>query len=318
MTARVPSPRTAPPVLVLPVRVPPVLVPPVLVLQHSPWEGPGLIGDALTSAGLSLTVRNLVDRPDDILPAIADVAGVVLMGGPMRADDHDTHPGLAREAEVVRAAVAVGLPVLGVCLGHQIIATALGGRLHAGATHEVGLAPLEFTGAGSRPPGVGPDDLRFAPGAGRPTDVTDAAPGLGQPGENHLPDGLGNTDNHGSFGGWGVPVGETTVLQWHDDNVDAPDGAVVLASSAGCPVQAFAVGSALGLQFHPELTPSMLDRWLAEPEMRADLRGPGEDPGAAAAALRIAFAAEHESIATAFTPVFASFARRCAERAAPG
>ncbi|OMH23885.1 hypothetical protein BKD30_11030 [Tersicoccus phoenicis] len=303
MTARVPSPRTAPP---------------VLVLQHSPWEGPGLIGDALRAAGLPMTVRNLIDRPDDVLPAIPDLAGVVLMGGPMRADDHDTHPGLAREAEIVRAAVTAGLPVLGVCLGHQIIATALGGCLHAGVTHEVGLAPVEFTGAGSRPPGVGPDGLGFAPGAGQPTDVTDATRGLGQPVENHLPDGLGNTAGHGLLDGLGLPVGETTVLQWHDDNVDAPDGAVVLASSAGCPVQAFAVGSALGLQFHPELTPSMLDRWLAEPEMRADLAGPGEEPDAAAAALRIAFAAEHESIATPFTPVFTSFARRCAERAALG
>ncbi|MEH0110195.1 type 1 glutamine amidotransferase [Tersicoccus sp. MR15.9] len=236
---------------------------PVLVLVHNAWEGPGLIGDAVEAAGLALVVRNLIDRPEDDLPGVAELAGVVLMGGPMGATDHDAHPGLVREADLVRAAVDGGLPVLGVCLGHQIIATALGADLHAGATHEVGLASVRFTDAASRP------EL-------------------------------------------GLPAGEVRVLHWHGDNVDAPDGAVVLGASAGCPVQALAVGSALGLQFHPELTPAMLDRWLEEPEMRADLAGPGEDADVAAAALHTAFAEEHPAIAARFSPVFASFARRCA------
>ncbi|OMH31297.1 type 1 glutamine amidotransferase [Tersicoccus sp. Bi-70] len=239
---------------------------PVLVLQHNAWEGPGLIGDALVDAGLSLTFLNLVDHPADAVPVVADLAGVVLMGGPMRATDHAAHPGLAREADLVRVAVATGLPVLGVCLGHQIIATALGADLHAGATHEVGLAPVRFTGADARP------EL-------------------------------------------GLPMGETRVLHWHGDNVDAPAGAVVLGASAGCPVQALAVGSALGLQFHPELTPAMLDRWLEEPEMRADLVDDDASGDDAAAVLRTAFAAEHPSIVAAFAPVFAGFASRCVEAA---
>ncbi|GGC97205.1 hypothetical protein GCM10011512_25280 [Tersicoccus solisilvae] len=253
---------------------------PVLVLQHNVWEGPGLIGDALTAAGLTLSVRHLIDRPDDALPAVIDLAGVVLMGGPMRATDHAAHPGLAREAELVREAVAARVPVLGVCLGHQIIATALGAALHAGATHEVGLLPVHATGPWS------------SPESGDEIDRT----GLDVP-------------------GLGFPAGETTVLHWHGDNVDAPDGSVVLASSAGCPVQAFTVGSALGLQFHPELTPAMLDRWLDEPDMRADLVAPGEDADTAADALRAAFAAEHPSVAAAFAPVFDAFARRCADAA---
>jgi len=58
-----------------------------------------------------------------------------------------------------------------------------------------------------------------------------------------------------------------TVLHWHNDAVTLPTGATLLAATAATPVQAFRAGSALAVQFHPELEPSMLDVWLATPEM---------------------------------------------------
>ena len=65
------------------------------------------------------------------------------MGGPMGALDTDKYPGPKAESKLVRAAVSVGKPLLGVCLGHQIIATALGAKLKKGSEPEIGFAPIK-------------------------------------------------------------------------------------------------------------------------------------------------------------------------------
>lgn len=118
---------------------------PVLVLQHAPWEGPGLIARAVTEAapGAPLTVRTVARDPDPDLPMPADLAGLVVMGGPMNADDDARFPGLAAEKHLLAAAVDAGVPVLGVCLGMQLLARALGAVVHAGHGSEVGFAPVE-------------------------------------------------------------------------------------------------------------------------------------------------------------------------------
>lgn len=119
----------------------------VLVLQHVPWEGPGLIGQALAARGFSLDVRTVVDQAQPQLPALDELRAVVIMGGPMAADDTANYPGLAAEAQLVRDAIAVDLPVLGVCLGHQIIAVALGAQLEPGVAPEFGMCAIEVTQA---------------------------------------------------------------------------------------------------------------------------------------------------------------------------
>jgi len=189
---------------------------PVLVLTHVPHEGPGLIAAGIDGP---VRVRTVVDDPDPRLPALGDVSGVVVMGGPMDADDV-RHPGLAAERRLLAAAVDADVPVLGVCLGMQLLALALGARLHLRHGSEVGFAPVDV---------VADDPVLGALGA-RPT-----------------------------------------VLHWHADAVDLPSGATLLASTPTTPVQAFRAGSALGLQFHPEVTRSMLDLWLATPDMTSGL-----------------------------------------------
>src|SRR5690606_16956688 len=90
----------------------------VLVLQHAPWETPGLVATALAAGagGVPVAVRSVLDGADPDLPPAARLAGLVVMGGPMGADDDARHPGLAAERRLLADAVAAEVPVLGVCL----------------------------------------------------------------------------------------------------------------------------------------------------------------------------------------------------------
>jgi GMP synthase (glutamine-hydrolysing) len=116
---------------------------PVLILQHVPWERPALLGGALTSAGVPWTLDTIVNTGDPgALPRLTDVSGIAILGGPMDALDVDRYPGLALEANLALRAIDAGVPLLGICLGHQIIATALGAALHKGVASEFGIADV--------------------------------------------------------------------------------------------------------------------------------------------------------------------------------
>lgn len=114
--------------------------PPLLVVRHVPWEGPHRILDAFDGLPVQVVDSLDTDRP---LPAAGEVSGAVFMGGPMSANDVDQHPRLAEEIEWLRDAVAAELPVLGVCLGSQLLARALGAEVTAGAAKEIGFASIE-------------------------------------------------------------------------------------------------------------------------------------------------------------------------------
>lgn len=125
------------------------------VLQHVAHEGPGLIGDELRRAGRSYELVRL-DRGDP-LPEAGSVAGLVVMGGPMGVHDTDDHPWLRGERDLMAAAVADGTPVLGICLGAQQLALALGAEVTTGGVPEIGLGRVELTAAGRLDPVTGPE-----------------------------------------------------------------------------------------------------------------------------------------------------------------
>ncbi len=105
-------------------------IPPLLVVEHEAACPPGWMGEWLSEAGVALDVR----RPyaGDALPAtLSDHAGLLVLGGSMGAEDDDAHPWLPLTKDLVRAAVRDGTPVLGICLGHQLAAVALGGAVAA-------------------------------------------------------------------------------------------------------------------------------------------------------------------------------------------
>jgi len=113
--------------------------PTLLAIQHVPWETPHRILDAC--GGLDVhTVKPLAGQP---LLDHDQVAGAVVMGGPMNVDD-DRHPELATEREWLAEAVHHDLPVLGICLGAQLLARALGAEVRPGEGPELGYAPVEI------------------------------------------------------------------------------------------------------------------------------------------------------------------------------
>jgi GMP synthase (glutamine-hydrolysing) len=113
--------------------------PTLLAIQHVPWETPHRILDAC--GGLHVhTVKPLAGQP---LPAHDEVAGAVVMGGPMNVDEVERFPGLAAEREWLAEAARRQLPVLGICLGAQLLARALGAEVRPGEGNEIGFATVE-------------------------------------------------------------------------------------------------------------------------------------------------------------------------------
>lgn len=116
--------------------------PTLLAFQHVPWETPHRILDACDGLALH-TVKPLAGQA---LPPHGEVAGAVVMGGPMNVDEVERFPGLAAEREWLAEAVAGGMPVLGICLGAQLLARALGAEVRPGSK-EIGFAPVEVADA---------------------------------------------------------------------------------------------------------------------------------------------------------------------------
>jgi GMP synthase-like glutamine amidotransferase len=109
-------------------------------LQHVPFEGLGSIAPWLRSVGYKIT-RTLFFNASN-LPGPGEIDLLVVMGGPMSVNDELQFPWLADEKRFIREVIEAGKSVVGVCLGAQLIASALGARVYANAHKEIGWFPV--------------------------------------------------------------------------------------------------------------------------------------------------------------------------------
>ena len=115
---------------------------PIAIFRHSETEGPGYFATFLDGQRIPWQLI-AIDRSERVPERAADYAGLCFMGGPMSVNDEAILPWLREEKQFIREAVKKGIPVLGVCLGAQLIASALGARIYTNRQKEIGWFPIE-------------------------------------------------------------------------------------------------------------------------------------------------------------------------------
>jgi GMP synthase-like glutamine amidotransferase len=129
------------------------------VLQHVPFEGLGSMAHWIANKGFHLTISRLYQG--DPLPDLRQFEWLIVLGGPMGVYDETQYPWLVMEKRLIEAAIRAEKTVLGICLGAQLIATALGRRVSPNPEREIGWHSLRLTQAANRTSlfGFMPDDL---------------------------------------------------------------------------------------------------------------------------------------------------------------
>ena len=131
---------------------------PVAIFRHSPTEGPGHFATYLDSHDLPWKLVAL-DRGEAVPSGAGDFSGLVFMGGPMSVNDD--LPWIAPVLELIRKAVAADVPVLGHCLGGQLMSKALGGSVGRNPIKEIGWGDIEVADNSQARAWFGPDLKRF-------------------------------------------------------------------------------------------------------------------------------------------------------------
>lgn len=183
-----------------------------VAIRHLAFEDLGCFEPALARAGYKVHYYDVgVDELWALEPVKTDL--IVVLGGPIGAYEDDKYPFLTEEVDILEQRLRAGRPTIGICLGAQLMARALGAKVYPGPEKEIGFAPLTLTAEGR-------------------------ASCL-------------------------AAFSDASVLHWHGDSFELPDGAVRLASTAVCENQAFAFGrNAIAFQFHPEAGADGFERWL--------------------------------------------------------
>ncbi len=116
----------------------------VLVFRHAAHEGLGTLQNYLRSVSVEISYCDLYQQ-DPVPQTFEDFDFIISMGGPMNVDETDRYPFLSEERNFLARSIKAGKPVLGVCLGAQMIARALGARVYKGHSKEIGWYPIRFS-----------------------------------------------------------------------------------------------------------------------------------------------------------------------------
>lgn len=195
----------------------------VLICKNISSEGPGTIEDFLRIKKIPYKIIDL-SKGEEILDTRAFDA-LLMMGGPMSVNEDDIYPYIKKEEELTREFIVRNKSVLGICLGAQIMAKALGLRVYIGPEKEIGWHDIELTEEGLKDPCMR--------SLARHSEVT------------------------------GEVLRKFKVFHWHGETFDIPSDAIRLAESRLYPNQAFRYGeNAYAFQFHIEVTKEMVYEWL--------------------------------------------------------
>ncbi len=125
--------------------------PKILVFQHVPYEPLGTLDPLLKASGFRIRYVNF-SRDPDLRPDLDRYAAIIVLGGPMNVDQVNAYPNLATEVEILKEALDRDMSILGICLGAQLLAKALGGSVRPGDRREIGWYDVELTDKGKLDP----------------------------------------------------------------------------------------------------------------------------------------------------------------------
>lgn len=204
----------------------------VLILKNIRTEGPGTIEEFLRGRNI---LYEIIELENETIPDAAMFDTLVMLGGPMSVNESATYAYINKEEELVRDFIKKNKKILGVCLGAQIMAKALGAKVYKGPEPEIGWHDIELIDAGLM---------------------------------DHAMQQLATHPKTGDF------QKKFKVFHWHGETFDIPSGAERLAKSSLYQNQAFKRGdNAYAFQFHIEATKDVIYDWLKnEPVDRDRLR----------------------------------------------
>jgi GMP synthase (glutamine-hydrolysing) len=129
--------------------------PKILVFQHVPYEPLGTLDPLLKNAGFRIRYVNFGRDPES-RPALDGYEALIILGGPMNSDQIDEYPNLQTEIELIQEAVEQRMSILGICLGAQLLAKALGGSVVRNTAREIGWYDIALTDEGRSDPVLAP------------------------------------------------------------------------------------------------------------------------------------------------------------------
>lgn len=181
----------------------------VVILQSDPEVPAGVLAKLLSEWQVPFRILRV-----DLCEAFPlEPGAVIVLGGAMGVHDEERHPFLRPLKQFMADMLGAGTPLIGICLGGQLLAEVAGGEVSSNCRGEKGLVEIGLTASGAADP-------LFA--------------------------GIAS-----SF----------RAFQWHNDSFALPPGALHLAASLICPGQAFRIGNAWGIQFHPEVDAAIIAAW---------------------------------------------------------